>query len=155
MWGAAGISLVPGAGSTEGTGCPCCSEPALVLSLPLCTKASRIKSLQVKLADDTWQNPARGAPRAEGVRGVTAELGGTMGSPGQLQICTLWGLLSTPGTRRGDEGECSHGTGGWEVTGRAETPGEAGLGRGDGDRCLLNLDPTDEKKKKKICRLQI
>lgn len=80
--------------------------------------------------------------------GVTAELGGTMGTPDQLQICTLWGLLSTPGTQRGDEARVSPGAGGWEVTGRAETPGEPGLGGGDGDRCLLNLDPTDEKKKK-------
>lgn len=87
--------------------------------------------------------------------GVTAELGGTMGTPDQLQICTLWGLLSTPGTQRGDEARVSPGAGGWEVTGRAETPGEPGLGGGDGDRCLLNLDPTDEKKNKKICRLQI
>lgn len=61
---------------------------ALVLSLPLRTKASGIKSLQVKLAHDTWaggwQNPGRGARRAAGMSGVTAELGGTTGSPGQL-----------------------------------------------------------------------
>lgn len=60
--------------------------------------------------------------------GVTAELGGTMSTPDQLQICTLWGLPSTPGTRRGGEAGGSPGAGGWEVAGRAETPGEPGLG---------------------------
>lgn len=159
--GAAGISLMLGAGSTEGRGCPYCSEPTLLLSLPLCTKATRIKSLQVKLEDDTGVGGRAGGKTRPGEH---------HGQRGRERSVQSWGAkpAAQASCRSAPSGGCSAPLGhgavmrasaamgqvAWEVTGRAETPGEPGLGGGDGDRCLLNLDPTDEKKKKKG-RLQI
>lgn len=100
--------------------------------------------------------PRLGSTGGSGDEGVPAELGTQQGAQGSCRSGG-WGVLSTPGTRRGD----SRGTGGWELTGRAETPGEPGLPGGDGGRCLLNLAPTDEKKKKiffagsKFSRMQL
>lgn len=117
---------------------------ALVLSLPLCKKASRIKSPLVKLADDTWvgrwQNLGRGARRAAG-----DELGHHRAGHNRQSKAVVaphrsraaqhpWGLLLPPGAGRDDGGRAQL-WGRW-VGGcrgalkRAKVPGEPGLGRG-------------------------